>query len=80
MKDGPVTIGIRPEGFDPEKDGELRCGLVAVEVMGRDTSIVATNANAAKWFDPHDRQHGGTCGGERGDRELQDKTEQDLSV
>ena len=47
LKDGPVTIGIRPEGFDPEKDGELRCGLVAVEVMGRDTSIVATNANAA---------------------------------
>ena len=47
LKDGPVTIGIRPEGFDPEKDGELRCGLTAVEVMGRDTSIVATNAHAA---------------------------------
>ena len=47
LQDGPVTIGIRPEGFDPEKDGELRCGLTAVEVMGRDTSIVATNAHAA---------------------------------
>ena len=47
LKDGPVTIGIRPEGFDPEKDGELHCGLTAVEVMGRDTSIVAANANAA---------------------------------
>jgi multiple sugar transport system ATP-binding protein len=47
LKDGPVTIGIRPEGFDPEKDGELSCGLTAVEVMGRDTSIVATNAHAA---------------------------------
>ena len=47
LKDGPVTIGIRPEGFDPEKDGELCCGLIAVEVMGRDTSIVASNANAA---------------------------------
>ena len=47
LKDGPVTIGIRPEGFDPEKDGELQCGLTAVEVMGRDTSIVATNAHAA---------------------------------
>ena len=47
LKDGSVTIGIRPEGFDPEKDGELHCGLIAVEVMGRDTSIVAANANAA---------------------------------
>ena len=47
LKEGPVTIGIRPEGFDPDRDGELHCGLTAVEVMGRDTSIVAANANAA---------------------------------
>ena len=46
LRDGAVTIGIRPEGFDPEPDGELVCGLTAVEVMGRDTSIVATNEAA----------------------------------
>ena len=47
LRDGAVTVGIRPEGFDPEPDGELACGLTAIEVMGRDTSIVATNASAA---------------------------------
>ena len=47
LSEGAVTVGIRPEGFDPEPDGELKCGLTAVEVMGRDTSIVATNAAAA---------------------------------
>ena len=47
LQDGPVTVGIRPEGFDPEPNGELHCGLTAVEVMGRDTSIVATHASAA---------------------------------
>ena len=46
LRDGAVTVGIRPEGVDPEPDGELKCGLTAVEVMGRDTSIVATNAAA----------------------------------
>ncbi len=39
--DGPVTCGIRPEGFMPAPDGQLSCELVAVERMGRDTSVVA---------------------------------------
>jgi multiple sugar transport system ATP-binding protein len=39
--DGAVNVGIRPEGFVPEPDGPLTCGLVAVERMGRDTSVVA---------------------------------------
>ena len=47
LREGPVTVGVRPEGFIPTADGTLRCGLTAVEVMGRDTSIVATNAAAA---------------------------------
>ena len=42
LQDGPVTVGVRPEGFIPAADGALHCGLTAVEVMGRDTSIVAT--------------------------------------
>ena len=40
VKDGPVTAGVRPEGFVPDPAGPLRCGLDRVEVMGRDTSIV----------------------------------------
>ena len=46
LKEGIVTVGVRPEGFIPRADGTLHCGLVAVEVMGRDTSIVATNKAA----------------------------------
>ena len=46
LRDGKVTVGVRPEGFIPGENGALRCGLTAVEVMGRDTSIVATNPSA----------------------------------
>jgi multiple sugar transport system ATP-binding protein len=35
-----VWVGVRPEGFVPREDGSLICGLKAVEVMGRDTSVV----------------------------------------
>ncbi len=41
--DREVWIGIRPEGFILKKDGALTCDLKAVEVMGRDTSIVCEN-------------------------------------
>ena len=41
--DGPVTAAIRPEGFVPDAGGVLRCGLKAVEVMGRDVSVVCTH-------------------------------------
>ena len=41
VPDGPVIVGIRPEGFVPDADGPLVCDLFAVEVMGRDTSVVA---------------------------------------
>ena len=40
VADGEVTVGVRPEGFVPDPEGAVRCGLVRVEVMGRDTSIV----------------------------------------
>ena len=43
VADQEVTVGIRPEGFDPEPDGELFCGLTRVEVMGRDISLVCTH-------------------------------------
>ena len=38
-----VYIGIRPEGFIPDKNGPLRCDLERIEVMGRDTSVVSTH-------------------------------------
>lgn len=47
-----VYVAIRPEGFvlcenpagqSEEKEGELHCSLQAVEVMGRDISVVATH-------------------------------------
>ncbi len=41
--DGAVTVGVRPEGFRIDADGPFRCGLKAVEVMGRDTSVVGTH-------------------------------------
>ena len=43
VPDQEVYVGIRPEGFTPEDDGPLVCDLSAVEVMGRDTSIVSTH-------------------------------------
>lgn len=41
--DGKVTVGIRPEGFIPDGQGTLKCGLLNVEVMGRDVSVVSTH-------------------------------------
>jgi len=41
--DREVYIGVRPEGFELENNGVLRCRLSRVEVMGRDVSIVATH-------------------------------------
>ena len=46
--DGAVKIGVRPEGFVLTPDGPLCCRLRAVEVMGRDTSVVAEHAGAAE--------------------------------
>ena len=43
-EDQDVYIGIRPEGFELNENGTLHCQLSNVEVMGRDVSIVSTNA------------------------------------
>ena len=43
VADQPVTVGIRPEGFEPDDNGPLRCQLSNVEVMGRDVSVVSTH-------------------------------------
>lgn len=41
-----VVAGIRPEGLLPAENGPLCCSLRSVEVMGRDTSVVAAHAAA----------------------------------
>ena len=43
LDDRPVWVGIRPEGFIPEEAGPLGCTLNAVEVMGRDKSVVCSH-------------------------------------
>lgn len=41
--DGEVYVAIRPEGFVVDKTGPLTCSFINREVMGRDTSVVATH-------------------------------------
>lgn len=43
VKDGPVHVGIRPEAFIVDENGPFTCDLTAIEVMGRDTSVVSTH-------------------------------------
>ena len=43
VEDQDVYVGIRPEGFEPAADGAFSCALSNVEVMGRDSSVVATH-------------------------------------
>ncbi|MCM1122974.1 MAG: ABC transporter ATP-binding protein [Eubacterium sp.] len=44
VSDRDVLVGIRPEGFVLNDEGAFRCTLSRVEVMGRDISVVSTNA------------------------------------
>ena len=46
VKDRKVYVGVRPEGFLLEAAGPLSCQLQAVEVMGRDRSVVSTHPAA----------------------------------
>jgi multiple sugar transport system ATP-binding protein len=43
VEDQKVHVGIRPEGFIVDDNGPLVCGLSNLEVMGRDSSVVATS-------------------------------------
>ena len=44
VADQEVTVGIRPEGFEPAENGAMECALSNIEVMGRDVSVVSTHA------------------------------------
>ncbi|MBQ1534895.1 MAG: ABC transporter ATP-binding protein [Erysipelotrichaceae bacterium] len=41
--DQDIYVGIRPEGFIPDKKGKFRCLFDRIETTGRDTSIVCHN-------------------------------------
>ena len=45
VSDRDVFVGIRPEGFILNEKGVLSCKMRAVEVMGRDISVVCSNEN-----------------------------------
>ena len=42
--EGPVWVGIRPEGFVLDEKGPFTCEMDRVEVMGRDVSVVCRHA------------------------------------
>lgn len=44
VADQEVYVGIRPEGFVVDKNGKLSCKVEGVDVMGRDISVISTNA------------------------------------
>ena len=47
-KDGPVTVGIRPEGFIVDPKGGMHVNAVAIETMGRDISILLEHPQAQR--------------------------------
>ena len=46
VTDREVYAAIRPEGFELDENGPFTCNLTAVEVMGRDISVVCTHASS----------------------------------
>ena len=50
VPDGSVTVGIRPEGFTPSAEGSFVCRLNAVEVLGRDSSVLCSHPAAEGRF------------------------------
>ena len=46
VQDRKVYVGVRPEGFQLQAAGPLSCHLQAVEIMGRDRSVVSTHPAA----------------------------------
>ncbi len=48
LPDQEVYVGIRPEGFIVDPDGEFSTNIQQLEVMGRDISIVSTHPDSTK--------------------------------
>lgn len=51
LDDQEVYVGIRPEGFIPDKKGKLTCEFDRVSIMGRDCSIISHNDNCISDID-----------------------------
>ena len=45
VSDQEAFAAVRPEGFELEENGPFTCKLTAVEVMGRDISVVCSHEN-----------------------------------
>jgi multiple sugar transport system ATP-binding protein len=45
-RDGDVFVGIRPEGFIPDRNGPFKSKLTGIEVMGRDITVVSEHPEA----------------------------------
>jgi multiple sugar transport system ATP-binding protein len=43
VENQPITVAVRPEGFELDDNGPLACNIANLEVMGRDVSIVSTH-------------------------------------
>ncbi len=65
-KDDDVYVAIRPEGFVIDENGALECDFLTREVMGRDTSFVAThelfNGENIRAIIPSEEQYTSTDG------------------
>ena len=48
LEDQEVTVGIRPEGFEVDKNGPLHVNVNNIETLGRDISIVATHEKSQR--------------------------------
>ena len=48
LSDQKVWVGIRPEGFEVDERGKFTVAIQNVEVMGRDSSIIATHPACQK--------------------------------
>ena len=48
LENQDVTIGIRPEGFEINPEGELTINVKQIEHIGRDKSLIATNPHTEK--------------------------------
>ena len=47
-KDGPVTVGIRPEGFVVDSKGAFKVTAKSIETLGRDISILVEHPDAQR--------------------------------
>ena len=47
-KDGPVTVGIRPEGFIVDPKGPFKVTAKSIETLGRDISILVEHPDAQR--------------------------------